>query len=489
MAVYKGVVPSGKYTFNAAAKTITFDADYSGLALSDIMLITNVKSGTAITIYDPFDSAKGGTLATLTLTLNYNTAAMSNSDPLQIIVGMTNLPAALPTDAATETTLSALNTKVPSNLTVTSTRLLVDGSGVTQPISGTITANAGTGTMNVSVQNASLAVTGPLTDTQLRANAVPVSLASLPSLASGSNTIGSIANTSFASTQSGTWNINNVSGTISLPTGAATESTLSTLNGKVPSGLTVTSTRLLVDGSGVTQPVSGTVTANISGSISNTAFEVNNGSGASAVNIQDGGNSITVDGTVTANAGTGNFTVVQPTAANLNATVTGTVAATQSGTWNIGTVTSITNAVTVSQSTATSLKTQAESYQGGSAVSISNPLYVAQIPATSGGVIPASGTSVGGATAITLYSSPSQVYGWYFYNPNGNAAYIHFYDTGSTPTVGGSSYYILAIPPLSGANVFGVGITHTNSIKIGISQGRAVSTPMTNPVDYTIFYK
>lgn len=33
--------------------------------------------------------------------------------------------------------------------------------------------------------------------------------------------------------QSGTWNINNISGTISLPTGAATEATLSTLNAKV----------------------------------------------------------------------------------------------------------------------------------------------------------------------------------------------------------------------------------------------------------------
>ena len=36
-----------------------------------------------------------------------------------------------------------------------------------------------------------------------------------------------------AATQSGTWNINNVSGTVSLPTGAATETTLSALNGKV----------------------------------------------------------------------------------------------------------------------------------------------------------------------------------------------------------------------------------------------------------------
>lgn len=42
--------------------------------------------------------------------------------------------------------------------------------------------------------------------------------------------------------------------------GVATEATLSALNTKVPSGLTVTSTRLLVDGSGVTQPVSGSLT-------------------------------------------------------------------------------------------------------------------------------------------------------------------------------------------------------------------------------------
>ena len=67
--------------------------------------------------------------------------------------------------------------------------------------------------------------TNALTDTQLRASAVPVSAASLP-----------------------------------LPTGAATEATLSTLSGKVPANLTVTSTRLLVDGSGVTQPVSGPLT-------------------------------------------------------------------------------------------------------------------------------------------------------------------------------------------------------------------------------------
>jgi len=63
-----------------------------------------------------------------------------------------------------------------------------------------------------------------------------------------------------------------------LPIGAATESTLSTFNGK------------FIDGNDI-----GDVT-------------INNGGGLLAVNIQDGGNSITIDGTVTANQG-GNWPV------------------------------------------------------------------------------------------------------------------------------------------------------------------------------------
>lgn len=51
------------------------------------------------------------------------------------------------------------------------------------------------------------------------ANSLPVAIAS--------------DQTAIPVTQSGTWNIANITGTVSLPTGAATESTLSTLNGKV----------------------------------------------------------------------------------------------------------------------------------------------------------------------------------------------------------------------------------------------------------------
>jgi len=83
-------------------------------------------------------------------------------------------------------TQSGTWTVQPGN-TANTTAWKVDGSAVTQPVSGTVTANAGTGTFTVSgtvTANAgtgTLAVSGPLTDTQLRATAVPVSLASVPS--------------------------------------------------------------------------------------------------------------------------------------------------------------------------------------------------------------------------------------------------------------------------------------------------------------------
>jgi hypothetical protein len=130
--------------------------------------------------------------------------------------------------------------------------LVVDGSAVTQPVSASslplptgaatsanqTTANASLSSID-SKLTSPLTVTGPLTDTQLRASAVPVS------------------GTVTANAGTGTFAVSAAS--LPLPTGAATETTLSSLNTKVPSNLTVTSTRLLVDGSGVTQPVSGTV--------------------------------------------------------------------------------------------------------------------------------------------------------------------------------------------------------------------------------------
>lgn len=276
-------------------------------------------------------------------------------------------------------TLVSTSNPLPVSLANTgsnATAVKTDGSAVTQPVSGTVTANAGTGTMAVSAS-------------------------SLP-----------------------------------LPTGAATSAkqpALGTAGSASSDVLTVqgvtSMTALKVDGSGVTQPVSGTVTAtvtgvstatnqtggsqktqvvdgsgNVIGATSN-ALDVNIKSGASSGAVAQGSTTSgqtgsLVQGAVTTSAPTyttaqtnplslttagalrtdasattqpvslatntptlqsGSTTAVtQATASNLNATVVGT------GTF----------AVQAAQGTATNLKAQAESYQGGTAVGSGNPLQV-----------------------------------------------------------------------------------------------------------------
>ena len=69
------------YTFNAASRTVTF-LGYSRILLDSILIITNVASNTII--YNFAGSGKGGTVSGNVLTLDFDTSAMSNSDPLQI---------------------------------------------------------------------------------------------------------------------------------------------------------------------------------------------------------------------------------------------------------------------------------------------------------------------------------------------------------------------------------------------------------------------
>jgi hypothetical protein len=295
-----------------------------------------------------------------------------------------------------------------------------------------------------------------LTDAELRASAVAISASSLP-LPTGAATsaLQTTGNTSLAAlaaiisagkllvdigsstvsisgtvpvSQSGTWNITNISGTISLPTGAATESTLSALNTKIPT-LTLASTRLLVDGSGVTQPISGTLAATQSGTWS---VRTQDGSGNALtshlagssrgvdVSIIDGsGNQITsfgggtqytegdTDSTITGtalmwedgsdtlrvasaakplpvNVVSGSTSGTEYTEGDTDASITGTailmegaantllpvpgtvsdgllvnlgsnndVTASQTGTWNIGTVSTITNVVHIDDNSST----------------------------------------------------------------------------------------------------------------------------------------
>lgn len=121
-------------------------------------------------------------------------------------------------------------------------------------------------------------------------------------LPTGSNVIGSISNTAFTA-NAGT-NLN--TSALALESGG----NLAGINTKLPSNLTVTSTRLLVDGSGVTQPVSdGGGTLTVDAPVGTPVF----------VRLSDGTSAIAtlpISGTVTANAGTNLNTSALATSAN-----------------------------------------------------------------------------------------------------------------------------------------------------------------------------
>lgn len=139
-----------------------------------------------------------------------------------------------------------------------------------------------------------------------------------------------------SATQSGTWNINNISGTISLPTGAATETTLASL---------LTSSQLIDDAIFT----AGTDTYTEATSKGQLILAVRRDADTTLVNTTNEFGPLQMDAngrlkvevfsgetlpvSLTSTTITGNVTVVQPTASNLNATVvgTGTFAVQESG--------------------------------------------------------------------------------------------------------------------------------------------------------------
>jgi hypothetical protein len=223
------------YTFNHLTKQITL-TDFVTIVLENILLVNNVTAGTVI--FQPNDATKLGTVAGNVLTLAFDTSAMANTDRLQIFYEMSAQP--------------------------------VSGTfwQATQPVSGTVTANIGTtnglaldatltgGTQKAIARTAAKGTTtaADLTSTNVDANtqALDVSVkGTVP-----------VSGTFWQSTQPIS------AASLPLPTGAATSAKQPALGtAGTPSADVITvqgatsMTPVKVDGSGVTQPVSGTVTA------------------------------------------------------------------------------------------------------------------------------------------------------------------------------------------------------------------------------------
>ncbi len=155
--------------------------------------------------------------------------------PVTGSISATN-PSVAPTGAAVPADATYVGMTVSGNLTGltgTANGLKVDGSAVTQPVSGTVAVSNFPATQPVS---GTVAATQSGTWNIGTVSAVTAITNALPA---GSNVIGHVIVDSgtVAATQSGTWNITNISGTVSLPTGAATETTLSAASAKLPATL------------------------------------------------------------------------------------------------------------------------------------------------------------------------------------------------------------------------------------------------------------
>lgn len=212
-------------------------------------------------------------------------------------------------------------------------------------------------------------------------SAIPVSATIPGSVSVTQGTSPWVVSGTVAATQSGTWNINNVSGTISLPTGAATAAnqateiaSLASIDSKLTSPLTVTGPLTDIQLRATSVPISGTVSAAQSGSWTTGRTWVLS-SGTDSVNI-------------------GNFpATVAVTQSTSPWVVSGTVAATQSGTWNItnisGTVSLPTGAATAANQATEIASLASIDSKLTSPITVTGPLTDTQLRATP---VPISGT-------------------------------------------------------------------------------------------------
>lgn len=231
-----------------------------------------------------------------------------------------------------------------------------------------------------------------------------------------------------------------------LPAGAATSAkqpALGTAGAASADVLTIqgiaSMTAVKVDGSGVTQPVSGTVTtappANAStniAQIAGTATDVNSG-----------------------NKSAGTIRVVLATDQP-----------------------SLANAQPVSQSGA--------------------PWSVTDVPATSGGwskwSTPHDNTNaplVATAGGVSIKASAGQLGGYIIYNPNASVAYVQVFDANAAVTLGTTRPDVLIpIPPSSGANIeFGKGVAFASGIRVAATTTASGSTAPGTGLDCTFFFK
>ena len=237
----------------------------------------------------------------------------------------------------------AANALTPLQNTTTDGLLVNLGANNDVTVTGTVTANAGSGTQAVSAASLPLptgaatsanqtTIIGHVDGIEGLLTTIDADTGNLPTIktntdfgtVTGGGTETGALRVTVANNSTGVLSVDDNGGSLTVD-GTVTANLSATDNAvldqivanQLPDGhnVTVDNASIAVTGTfwQATQPVSGTVTAAAQPGVDIGDVTINNAAGASAVNIQDGGNSITVDGTITANAGTGTMAVSMAT--------------------------------------------------------------------------------------------------------------------------------------------------------------------------------
>jgi hypothetical protein len=406
--------------------------------------------------------------------------------------------------------------------------LKVDGSAVTQPVSGNVTANAGSGTFNVT-QNAATSTSATLQNA-VTANGNGSSLtvdgdaAAVLTVNCASCSGGTTVNFEVSEDNSNYTAMNAVqvgTNTIASSTTAAgvtvwevpvagMQKLRARISGYSAGTITVTGhadpvtySGKVVNANVVNQP---TVTANAgsgtfgtnTAQVGGTAIDTNSGNKSAgtqrvilATDQPQLTNALKIDGSAVTQPVSGTVTTSPPSNASTNVTQwNGTTVDTNSGNKSAGTV-----RVVLATDQPTMTNAQPVSQNGTWTVQPGNtanttPWLIQTVPQSTGGWSKVKYTAQT-TTVQTVKSSAGVLGGWYIYNPNSAAEYVQIFDNSGTVTLGTTTPdLVLGIPANSGANILDAsGINFANAIKLGCTTTETGSAAPATGLTVNIFYK
>lgn len=515
------------YVFDASAQTVQFTRWPSGtLKKEGILLISNVEDG--VIIYNFADPAKGGTIASDAggdiLTLEHDTTSMSDTDALQIFYDDGSLPSSddllsdvdtdlqnilsvLPPSRGAQTGADSLSIVIASSHNVPvvngGSSLSVDDGGGSLTVDGTVTINAiPAGTNNIGdVDIASIAagdnnignvdvVTLPSIPAGNN-NIGDVDVASLPALVAGTAIIGRVG---IDQTTPGTTNAVQANAGTNLNTSAlALESggnlaAIKTAVETIDNFISGTKGLVTEDNSAAIKTAVETIDNFISGS-RGLVTEDNSAAIKTSVELLDDAviadNAQFTDGTTKLHmkgfiydevAGTA-LTENDAAAARINANRAQVGALEDGATRGRYATVTAANALKVD---ASGVAVPVTDNSGSLTVDapVGTPVFATLTPSTTGGWDTFMASSSDGSTALTnsaqaIKGSAGTFGGYYIYNPNSSAVYVHIYDVASgSVTVGTTNpKNTFCIPATSGAN-----LEITNGIKYSTAMSCAATT-------------